>query len=365
MNESQAVLVIIGGSAACLDSPGVVSRLATERVSVRMALLPGARRFFGDGAAAELTGRAAVGAEHVRLGGTSPFLSAAGIPTVFCPVSAGDTDAVRQRAEAAGVSVAGLLPGFPAPAGRAVMLQQSAIVDHILAAVTPHDLQGVRILVTAGPTVEDLDPVRFISNRSSGRMGVALVRAAARRGAEVCVVHGPLQVSLPELPSVTVHAVRSAREMHAAVMTSVAAVDVGIFCAAVADFTPGARSTHKIKKDGRDVLSLELVRTPDILGEVGARAQRPVVVGFAAESTDLDRYAREKLIRKNCDLLCANDIGAEGSGFGTDTNRVTIYRRGADPVRLPQLSKLEVAHRILDEIEPLLGTARPAASQEA
>ncbi len=193
------------------------------------------------------------------------------------------------------------------------------------------DLAGQRLVISAGPTFEDLDPVRFIGNRSSGKMGFAIAAAAARRGAEVVLVAGP--VSLPTPSGVRRVDVRSAAQMHAAVMAALPA-DIYIGAAAVADYTPRMVSPCKIKKTAQtgnggataiDTMTVELVRTPDVLAEVAAHAQRPrVVVGFAAETNDVEHYARGKLVRKGLDMIAANQVGREGCGFESDDNALMV-----------------------------------------
>jgi phosphopantothenoylcysteine decarboxylase / phosphopantothenate---cysteine ligase len=187
------------------------------------------------------------------------------------------------------------------------------------------DLAGRRLLISAGPTFEDLDPVRFIGNRSSGKMGFAIAAAAARRGAEVVLVAGPVHLATPA----GVHRidVRSAAQMRDAVLGALPA-DIYIGAAAVADYTPRTVSAEKIKKTregGGETLTVELVRTPDVLAEVAAHAQRPrVVVGFAAETNDVERYARDKLQRKHLDMIAANQVGRAGCGFESDDNALTV-----------------------------------------
>jgi phosphopantothenoylcysteine decarboxylase/phosphopantothenate--cysteine ligase len=220
-------------------------------------------------------------------------------------------------------------------------------------------LAGRRILVTAGPTLEDLDPVRFIGNRSSGRMGFAVAREAAARGADVLLVAGPTAID-PPVTAETVR-VRTAREMHAAVISRADAVDVVVMAAAIADYAPaGGPAAQKIEKGG--ALTLTLERTPDILAELGARRgerARPVLVGFAAQTADPLPAARRKLEAKRVDLIVANDVTAPGSGFDVDTNQVTfVSHAGVDA--LPLLSKTEVAYRILDRVEALLRIEHPA-----
>jgi len=232
------------------------------------------------------------------------------------------------------------------------------IVEAVRAALSKKDLAARRVVVTAGPTVEDIDPVRFLSNRSSGRQGVALARSLAQRGAHVDLVHGPLKVPPPTTPGIVPHPVRSARDMHVAVQRLLEdagqPVDAVVLCAAVADATPAAVAAQKLKKTEGGLSRIELVPTEDILASVGARPVRPVLVGFAAETHDVERYAAEKLTRKGCDLICANDVSAPGSGFDVTTNVLTLVKAGGDVVRLPQLSKDEAAERIVDEIALLV-----------
>lgn len=214
------------------------------------------------------------------------------------------------------------------------------------------DLAGERVLITTGATREDIDPVRFLTNRSSGRMGFALAEAARARGAEVTVVAGPVSVEPPA--GVQTLNVRTAEEMRAAVMREVAGASVFIAAAAVADYRPSARAEKKIKKSG-DAWTLTLEPTPDILAEVSrTRRNGLLVVGFAAETNDLLEHARKKLRKKSLDAVVANDVTREGAGFETETNAVTILTRDSDaPVELPLLSKLDTAHRILDEVARL------------
>jgi phosphopantothenoylcysteine decarboxylase/phosphopantothenate--cysteine ligase len=215
-------------------------------------------------------------------------------------------------------------------------------------------LQGRRVIVSAGPTFEDLDPVRFIGNRSSGKMGFAVAEAAARHGAEVVLVAGP--VALPTPPGVTRVDVRSAAQMHAAVLAALPA-DVYIGAAAVADFTPRSIAAGKIKKQaGMETLTLELVRTPDILADVAVHASRPrLVVGFAAETDHVEQYARDKLERKRLDLIAANRVGVSGSGFESDDNALVVYGRDGFERALGPAPKTHLADNLLDIISARLG----------
>jgi phosphopantothenoylcysteine decarboxylase/phosphopantothenate--cysteine ligase len=222
-------------------------------------------------------------------------------------------------------------------------------------------LRGRRVVVTAGPTYEDIDPVRYVGNRSSGRMGYAIAAAAHTRGANVTLVAGPTSVEAPATDQVV--RVRRAAEMHAAVMRAAEHADVVIMAAAVADYSPVESAAEKIAKSS-EPLTLTLQRTPDILADLGrasARRGTPLVlVGFAAETGDLLTKAREKRARKNVDLMVANDVTAPGAGFDVDTNAVTII--GADGEEaLPVQSKARVADAILDRVEQLL-KARSTAS---
>jgi phosphopantothenoylcysteine decarboxylase/phosphopantothenate--cysteine ligase len=210
------------------------------------------------------------------------------------------------------------------------------------------DLAGKRIVVTAGGTQEPIDPVRHIGNRSSGKMGYAVAEAARDRGATVTLITAP--TSLPEPVGIEVINVQTANQMKEAVAKAVIKADALIMAAAVADYQPKAVSKAKIKKDASS-LTLELVRTPDILTEVKGNF---IKVGFAAESENLVKNAQEKLMKKQLELMVANDITAAGSGFGADTNKVTIIDRDGKAEELPLLTKREVAERILDKVAGLL-----------
>ena len=213
-------------------------------------------------------------------------------------------------------------------------------------------LLGKFVIVTAGPTYEDVDVVRYIGNRSSGKMGYALAAEAARRGARVVLVSGPTPLAPPA--NVEVMRVRSAAEMRQAVLGQTAAADLVIMAAAVADYTPARRTDGKIEKED-GALHLELVRTPDILADLG-RARTgasPVLIGFAAESGDPARRGREKLRRKNVDMIVANDVTRSDAGFDVDTNMVTLITASGDEV-VPLAPKSHIAGVILDRAERLL-----------
>ncbi|MBX6395016.1 MAG: bifunctional phosphopantothenoylcysteine decarboxylase/phosphopantothenate--cysteine ligase CoaBC [Alicyclobacillaceae bacterium] len=232
-------------------------------------------------------------------------------------------------------------------------------IAEVVAAVLrrKRDLAGKRVLVTAGATREPFDPVRVLSNRSTGKMGYAVAEAARMRGAEVTLISGPGE--LPPPPGVSVVRVETAAEMLAAVMEHLPSCDILVKAAAVSDYRPATVYASKVKKtDGPMVV--EFVRNPDILLEV-ARHRRPdqVIVGFAAETEDVEKHAMEKLRRKNLDYIVANDVSMPGAGFGTDTNVVTIYGRDGSVLPLPAMSKREVADCLLD----VLSAARGGVTQ--
>jgi phosphopantothenoylcysteine decarboxylase/phosphopantothenate--cysteine ligase len=232
--------------------------------------------------------------------------------------------------------------------GKGRLAEVGDIVEAAMSALARRrDLAGETLLVTAGPTVEDIDPVRFVSNRSSGRMGYRVAEAARDRGAQVTLVSGP--TSLPPPSGVELVAVRSAEEMAKAVEEHFDRATVVVAAAAVADYRPANVATSKLKKD-EGSLAIELVRTEDILAGLGRKKGDRVLVGFAAETDDLVARARAKLEAKNLDLVVANDVR---DGFGGDTNAATLLRREGKPIEVPRVSKRELADRICDEIVQL------------
>ena len=209
------------------------------------------------------------------------------------------------------------------------------------------DLAGKTVLITAGPTRENLDPVRFLTNRSSGKMGYALAEAASRRGAHVILVSGPVELAAPA--GVDWVPVRSTEEMRTAVMSRASEADILIMAAAVADYRPAAVHANKIKRsEGR--ITLDLEPTADILAELGRSKDQSILIGFAAETDRLIENAREKLQRKGADMIVANDVTQEGAGFDVDTNVVTLVTRDGRAIPLPKMSKREVADKILDQV---------------
>lgn len=221
------------------------------------------------------------------------------------------------------------------------------IIEELCRLLTPPDLSAETILITAGPTREELDPVRYISNHSSGRMGYELARAAKNRGAQVILVSGPTSLAPPA--GVTLFRVTTAQEMHDTVMEQVGACSIVIKAAAVADYRPARRSGEKLKKQG-NYLTVELEKNPDILAELGALPNRPFLVGFAAETTDLGRHAAVKLQTKNLDMIVANDVTQEGAGFNVATNVVRLISRDGREEQLGLMTKTQVAGIILDRI---------------
>jgi len=227
----------------------------------------------------------------------------------------------------------------------------SEIVEEIERLLTPQNLAGEKILITAGPTEEPLDPVRFITNLSSGKMGYALARVARRHGAQVTLITGPTNLSLPSVENII--KVRTAQEMHKAVIDNYKKSTVIIKAAAVADYRPKIFVKEKIKKDNKP-RAIELERNPDIIAEIGQNKKNIVLVGFAMETKNLLANAREKLKKKNMDLIVANSLREEGAGFQTDTNKITIIDREGDVQSLPVMTKIEAAEKILEKVEELL-----------
>lgn len=209
------------------------------------------------------------------------------------------------------------------------------------------DFAGKTILVTAGPTREALDPVRFLTNRSSGKMGYAVAEAGIRRGAKVILVSGPTDLRVPE--GVDWVPVNTAEEMRNAVRGRAREANIVVMAAAVADYRPAQMQTAKLKR-GDEALTLQLEPTPDILGELGGQKDSRILIGFAAETERLVENARAKLARKGADMMVANDVTQEGAGFDGETNIVTLVLRDGREIALPKMSKVDVANRVLDQV---------------
>lgn len=226
------------------------------------------------------------------------------------------------------------------------MLEVPDIIDELL-----HPAQQLlseqHWLITAGPTREQIDPVRFLSNNSSGKMGYAIAKAAARMGAKVTLISGP--VNLPAPAGVSRHCVKSASDMLEAVMQQVDTADVFVSCAAVADYRPKTFTEQKIKKNN-DALTLELIKNPDILAQVAALKSRPLCIGFAAETQQVEKYASEKLKRKNLDMICANDVSDRTIGFDADDNALSLYCKDGEVISLAKDHKQRLAANLIEKI---------------
>jgi phosphopantothenoylcysteine decarboxylase/phosphopantothenate--cysteine ligase len=233
------------------------------------------------------------------------------------------------------------------------MLEAAQLVERLIAHLHPHKiLAGKRLLITAGPTREAIDPVRYISNHSSGKMGFALAQAAVAMGAQVTLVAGPVTLATPE--RVNRINVETAEQMLVAVQQALATHDIFIACAAVADYRMTQIASQKIKKSA-ETLHLNLQKNSDILAWVAAQSPRPFCVGFAAETEHVVQHAQDKLQRKQLDLICANDVSNTGLGFGSDDNAVTVIGRNGVIHQLPAQNKLDLAFAILQQVAQATG----------
>lgn len=282
-------------------------------------------------------------------------IMAATCPVLICPamnVNMYENAVVRRNiADLRGLGYHFAEPGVGRLAcgaeGRGRLADLETITGEIMSLLAPNrDLAGLTVMVTAGPTAEPIDPVRYLTNRSSGKMGYAVAEAAARRGAKVILISGPTALRPPS--GVEFISVETASQMYEAVLERFPCVDLVVKSAAVADYRPIEAAGQKIKKH-TDTMSLELVKNPDILADLGRRKENQILVGFAAETSELEKNARQKVAGKNLDLLVANDVTQPGAGFGTDTNIVKFVYPDGSIVSLPLMDKLALAHRILDE----------------
>lgn len=245
-------------------------------------------------------------------------------------------------------------------AGR--LAEPEKVVEGVLSTLeNEKSLLGKRVLVTAGPTIEDIDPVRFISNRSSGKMGYSIAREAHSRGAQVVLVSGPCQLEVPV--GVELVKIRSASEMARVVFERAEDVDVVVMAAAVSDYSPDRTSLQKIKKSNAEMV-ISLKRTVDILGALGEKDNQPFLVGFAAESDDLHTESQKKLQEKKLDLIVGNNISVENGGFQSDLNQVIVIDRQGSVEELPLLSKVKVARILWDRIEDKLDTRKVRSNSE-
>jgi len=393
MLADKTIVLGITGSVAAYKAADLASKLTQAGAKVEVVMTEPATRFIAPLTLRSITGRAAVtdmfdpasqhNIEHVALGGAADVVviapatasiiakMAVGIaddmvtltvlatkaPVIVAPAMDVDmfenpiTQENLNKLKARGFIIVD--PGYGRLASGKMGWGRLADVDKIIGTIKQvlgksGDLAGKQVVVTAGGTQEPIDPVRHISNPSSGKMGYAIAEAARDRGAKVTLITAP--TSLPEPVGVEVIPVRTTVKMKAAVAKAVAKADALIMAAAVTDYQPKTVAKTKIKKDAPS-LTLELIRTPDILGEVKGDF---IKVGFAAESEDIVANAKKKLQQKQLDLIVANDITDKKSGFGVDTNKVTIISQDGKVESLPLMSKREVADKILDKVVGLL-----------
>ena len=385
------IVLGVSGGIAAYKAPDLVRKLQQQGAAVRVILTPNAARFVSALSLAAVSNHGVIieqwgdpergGVDHIELARWAELLLIApATANIIAKVAVGIADdalstyAVAHRGElmiapamntsmlmhptvqanlatlrARGATIlepdSGLLACGDEGAGR--MPDPPVIAERARALFAGRDLEGTSILVTAGPTREAIDPVRFISNRSSGRMGYALAEAARRRGAAVTLVTGPTALVPPA--NVVVRNVVTAAEMRDAVMESLASHQVVIKAAAVSDFAPAERAASKIKKSaGVDEMILTLRKSPDILADVVASASHPFVVAFAAETDSVEENARLKLERKGADLIVANDVSDATIGFDSDSNEVLVLSRDGTSSRIARAPKITVANRILD-----------------
>lgn len=385
------IVLGVSGGIAAYKAPELVRRLRDAGADVRVILTPNAARFVSPLSLAAVSGHGVIvdqwgdpergGVDHIELARWAGLLLIApATANVLAKLAAGIADdalttyalAHRNAILAApamnthmlahptvarnieilrrdGVEIIEPVNGLLAcgDEGAGKMPDVPALVEAVTARSAARDLAGVRVLVTAGPTREFIDPVRYISNRSSGRMGYALAAAARRRGADVTLVSGP--VSLPAPAGVEVVRITTAAEMHRAVMAAAPGCQLVIKAAAVADFAPQQTAPRKIKKrDDQQSLTLELHRNPDILAAVGRLEPRPLVMAFAAETDSVEEHARLKLQRKGADFIVANDVSDPSIGFDSTENEVLVLGRDGSSTRIAKASKEIVAGRLLD-----------------
>lgn len=384
------VLGVTGGIAA-YKAPDVVRRLREVGADVRVILTPNAARFVSPLSLAAVSGNGVIieqwgdsghgGVDHIELArwadllliapatanmlaklaigladdalstyaiahrGTIIVAPAMNTSMLRHPTVQSNLTALRDRGVIVLDPDSGILACGDEGSGR--MPDPPVLAEFVKQQFAARDLEGKSILVTAGPTREPIDPVRYISNRSSGKMGYAIAEAARRRGANVTLISGP--TALPAPAGVVFRRITTAAEMHEAVMDALGGKQVVIKAAAVADFTPASVAGHKIKKQPDvDEMTLTLTKAPDILADIGASSPRPFIVAFAAETDTLESNAREKLVRKNADLIVANDVADPTIGFDSDQNAVTVIARDGSSTKFERAPKIVIANRILD-----------------
>jgi phosphopantothenoylcysteine decarboxylase/phosphopantothenate--cysteine ligase len=397
------VVLGVSGGIAAYKAPELVRRLQDAGAEVRVLLTPNAARFVSPLSLAAVSNHAVVtdqwgdsgsgGVDHIELARWADvLLIAPATANILAKLAVGIADdalstyALAHRGAIAvapamntfmlahptvqqnirtlvgrGVHVIepveGLLACGDEGAGR--MPDPELIASRLAVLSAPRDLVGRRVLVTAGPTREPIDPVRYLTNRSSGKMGYAIAEVALARGAEVTLVSGP--VALPAPPGVRMVPVMTAAEMHSAVMREAARHDVVVKAAAVADFTITNPSAQKIKRASLTTMQLDLERTPDIVADLSALPNPPLIVAFAAETQLVEENAREKLAKKSVDIVVANDVSDRAIGFDSDHNRVTIVTRSGRTIEVALAPKKEIAMRILDVVAELIPERQPVA----
>ncbi len=384
------IVLGVSGGIAAYKAPDLVRRLRETGADVRAILTPNAARFVSPLSIAAVSGHGVIieqwgdpstgGVDHIELARWADLLLIApATANILAKLAAGladdalstyalahrgtivvapamNTSMLRHPAVQAnlaslrnrGVIVLdpdrGLLACGDEGSGR---MPDPPVIAQFVKDLDRRDLEGRTILVTAGPTREPIDPVRYLSNRSSGKMGYALAEAAQRRGAKVTLVSGPVAIAVPA--GVTVVAVETADQMHAAVMHHLPGNAIVIKAAAVADFSPQTVADQKIKKlSGNDAMTLALRKNRDILADVAAASPRPFIVAFAAETDSVESHARAKLQSKGVDLIVANDVSDRAIGFDSEQNEVLVLGRDGSSTKIERASKIVVANRILD-----------------
>jgi len=386
------VVLGVSGGIAAYKTPDLVRRLRETGADVRVVLTPNAERFVSALSLAAVSGHGVLrdqwgdpssgGVDHIELARWADvLLIAPATANILAKLAVGIADdalstyaVAHRRALLIAPAMNTFMYAHPTVRQNLDVLQErgariiepdsgslacgdegvgrladiSRIVEEVQRVAAARDLEGRRILITAGPTREAIDPVRYLSNRSSGKMGYALADAARSRGAFVTLISGPTALRVP--PDVEVDHVVSATEMYESVMKRVEGHHVVIKAAAVADFTPQTPSTQKLKKGLSEDVHLVLRRTPDILSALGNLPQRPFIVAFAAETENLENNAREKLLNKQADLIVANDVSDGSIGFDADHNEILLLSRDGGREAIPRSSKRVIADRILDAV---------------
>ena len=392
------IVLGISGGIAAYKTPDLVRRLRDAGADVRCVLTPNAARFVSPLSLAAVSEHGVIvdqwgdassgGVDHIELARWSELLLIApATANIIAKLAVGIADdalstyAIAHRADIVvspamntsmlqhetvqqniqilkrrGIDVIepdeGLLACGDEGAGR--MPDPPILVERVQQHFRSRDLEGKAVLVTAGPTREPIDPVRYVSNKSSGKMGYAIAEAARRRGATVTLVSGPTSLMAPA--GVTFTRINTAAEMHDAVMQSLAQQQIVIKAAAVADYAPVHVADQKLKKDASsDELTLTFKKNPDILSAIASTSPRPFVVAFAAETQNVEANAREKLMRKNADLVVANDVADSTIGFDSDQNEVIVIGRDGSTTRIEKAAKITVANKILDLVVQRLG----------